>query len=310
MTKKNLLYKVWLGVLLVAMAFPAWGAMSDEDFLKICKYGSVQEVKEALKNGANPNARDKDFTALMFAVIMNPHEQFEIIDALLKAGANVNERGYFASTVLMMAAEHNIYDSTTDLKILNTLLKAGANVNAQDELGNTALMKAASCNTHKYVNRLIKAGAKAKINAKDKENGWTALMWAAATNYNSPEITNILLKAGANINDRDNSGRTPLMITLMDNEVEDLGVINALLKAGVDINAKDINGWTALMWAIDDFDHLDSFVIDILNVLLKAGANINIRDNDGYTALDHARKAQAKNIVKLLEVAAQKQKKR
>ena len=100
------------------------------------------------------------------------------------------------------------------------------------------------------------------------------------------------------------------MITLMDNEVEDLGVINALLKAGVDINAKDINGWTALMWAIDDFDHLDSFVIDILNVLLKAGANINIRDNDGYTALDHARKAQAKNIVKLLEVAAQKQKKR
>ena len=60
--------KVLCALLCVLLAVPAFGAMSDDDFVRLCGKGSAQKVQAELQKGANPNAIDRrDVTALMRA---------------------------------------------------------------------------------------------------------------------------------------------------------------------------------------------------------------------------------------------------
>lgn len=51
--------KFLCALLCVLLAVPAFGAMKDADFLKLCRKGKAEEISAALKDGANVNARDK-----------------------------------------------------------------------------------------------------------------------------------------------------------------------------------------------------------------------------------------------------------
>ena len=60
--------KILCALLCLGLTAPAFGAMSDADFLKLCKKGKSEEIAAALKDGANVNARDKrEETPLMTA---------------------------------------------------------------------------------------------------------------------------------------------------------------------------------------------------------------------------------------------------
>ena len=77
--------------------------MSDEDFVRVCAFGTLQEIEEAIKNGANVNARDENgLTALMrvtIPIIRRPGlpkdslpKYTEVISVLFENGADVNAR--------------------------------------------------------------------------------------------------------------------------------------------------------------------------------------------------------------------------
>ena len=52
--------------LVLCLSLPALGAMSNEDFIKLCEEGTLQQVKTALIEGADVNAKGKyNRTALM-----------------------------------------------------------------------------------------------------------------------------------------------------------------------------------------------------------------------------------------------------
>ena len=74
--------------------------MNDSDFRELCKEGSLQQINEAIRNGANVNARNNDgFTPLMFAAVRNPNP--EITKALIDGGAKVDARDAKGYTALM-----------------------------------------------------------------------------------------------------------------------------------------------------------------------------------------------------------------
>jgi hypothetical protein len=136
---------------------------------EIVKNGSLEEITKALSSGANVNGRDRsdDYnkTPLMIAAefAQNP----DVIDLLLKAGAEVNAIDVNGKTPLMYAAYKNQIPG-----VLSALIKAGANVNARDS-------------------RYSGYGAFG-------DRGWTPLMYAATNNQN-PEIVQLLLVSGADI---------------------------------------------------------------------------------------------------------------
>ena len=97
--------------------------------------GHTDIVEMLLKAGADVDARNKyGYTALIEA---SWGSHIDIVRMLLKAGADVNAQNHFGYTALI---EASINGNTTD--IVEMLLDAGADVNVRDISGQTALMNA------------------------------------------------------------------------------------------------------------------------------------------------------------------------
>ena len=120
--------------------------LSDEDFVNLCEAGDTEKVKEALKLGANVNAKDMDgMTALMYT------ESAEVAELLLTRGVDINAKDNHGRTALIC---------TKNAEVAKLLLEHRADVNAKDKNGTTALMWAEErCHT-KIANILRTHGAK------------------------------------------------------------------------------------------------------------------------------------------------------
>ncbi len=102
------------------------------DLLDIAATATPSQIQQALKDGADPNARDwVGRTVLMLAAAHNPDPA--VISELVKAGARVNARGPQSWTPLMMAG----YDNPNPAVVL-ALLAAGADPRLRSAGGRTA----------------------------------------------------------------------------------------------------------------------------------------------------------------------------
>ena len=271
--KKN--FCLWSSVFLAVIIFAssACAAMSDEAFVKLCSNGSVQEIQEALQQGANPNASitagKKGITPLMAAALNN--EDPRVFRILLKAGADINAKNEDGWTALTIAA------TTQNVDVVDILVKAGAKVAAEEFF-------IATNNENSGVMSVL---AKAVENMSTKgKPGWVVIMDKAKLNEN-PELTTALSQAGASVylqvHARVGTDATQLMMIAVQNE-ENLKVVNALIKAGAKLNIYfGDKKQTILMMAAAFNDNSK-----VINALIKAGANVNAKDNDGRTPLIYA----------------------
>ena len=191
----------WL-VALCLLAVSAHAAMPDEDFAALCLSGTAEQVRQALKDGANANAYSKHDAA---------HD----------------------STPALSLAARSFNGSTDKIAVL---LAAGADINAREErYGMTALMDAASGNRLEVATLLLSAGA--DVHAHDAFFGQTALFWAAGGGH--VEMIAALLKAGAEVNARSKIGSTALMEAAYEGQAE---AVQMLLAAGANPAIRDTNG--------------------------------------------------------------------
>ena len=173
---------------------PVNAAISDSDFLDLCETGTLQQIEEAIKDGANINARNDDQeTPLMLAAWSNSDP--EVITALVKAGAQVNEKDKVGDTPLMFATTSNSNPDVTA-----ALVKAGADINAKNNEGSTALILAV------------------KNNPPDIE---------AVRVVPNPEVILTLLQLGADPKIKDNEGKMAIDYA---KEVESLKDTDAIKK--------------------------------------------------------------------------------
>ncbi|RMG24598.1 MAG: hypothetical protein D6724_05735 [Armatimonadetes bacterium] len=177
----------------------------------------------------------------------------------------------------------------------------------------------------KVVERLLQHGADPNLHPDGAE---TALINAVAANL--PENVRLLLKYKADPNqeawvtvkgnllpfDRPNLARrrpvTPLMLAAQFGRPE---IVRILLEGGADVNQADsVYGRTALheaavggsLFRLHPFskEYTEEAQTETVRILLERGANKDLRDKDGNTALDLAKKANATNVVRLLESSA------
>jgi len=229
------------------------------------------------------NAAEADGTTpLHWAVYQG---DVDLVDRLIKAGANPNVMNEYGSAPLAEAA------ATGNTAIIEKLLKAGADPESPNGDGQTALMIVARTSNLPAANALLKK--KANVNAVEKWHGQTALMWATAEKQ--PEMVKLLIKHGADVNARSMvniwqrqvtaepraqarppGGLTPLIYASREGCLE---CVKALVKAKAKLDMADPEGVTPLIVAIQNFH------FDIAKLLIESGANVNKWDWWGRTPL-------------------------
>lgn len=185
------------------------GNMDETALIIAARHGNLGIVRTLLNAGADINARSKYGDTALTAATYFCHPN--VTDFLLENGADVNVKNEgFGSTPLMLAVECG------DLTSVKALIKKGANVNEKNKKGMTALIPASVKGHTEIVQALLEAGANteetweeetvalyeaaqqghdsivkllidkgADINAKSKRNGWTPLMIAVAEGHSN-----------------------------------------------------------------------------------------------------------------------------
>lgn len=182
-----------------------------------------------------------------------------------------------------------------DVDQVKALIRAGADINEKDKYGFTPLMKAVDFSTtqtgtqakNAYLQNL--SVVKYLISQKSKLDetnsyGDTALIIACAKNRNA-EVIKSLVSAGADVNIANDSGITPLIAACMSDNGYDVVQFLIKSKASVQTKSAEIKRYTSqykpemtvLMHAA-----ASSSDIRIIDEIISAGGNINETTYDGF----------------------------
>ena len=302
-------------------------------------HAAVQQGKptrvRALVRYDNVNSRDgSGLTPLMLAAM---HDRATSASILINAGASVDAvTASYSTTALMLAAKEGHHE------VVEVLLRSGADINARNKSGFTALMLASYHGQAHVVSQLLQAGADAHLldasnrtalvlatteevrrilQAVPGSSSSSNYPLHAAVKQGKPSRVRALVNYG-NVNSRDGSGLTPLMLAAMhDRDTSASILINAgasvdavtadhsttalmlaakngyqavvevLLRGGADVNARDKSGFTALMWA-SNVGHAH-----VVSQLLQAGADAHLLDASNRTALSLAATEEVRRIL-------------
>lgn len=256
------------------------------------------------------NEKDNDgWTALHYAAFYNPNS--EIIDLLLKCGANYKLRTDKGESVLLLASNNN------GVEIVNYILqkKLYEDINEVDNYGWTAFLICARFNNEEVLNFLYENGLdwKKKSNYGDScftvaawnedlsvikfiydyglyedvnetdNDGWTALQNAIRGNKNI-DIIKYLLKIGVGIDNKTNKYRYTFLHCAMANENSEIikYVVEYIIKHNRKnaINELDCDGNNALIIQI-----IHNGKLEVFKLLEKAGCKTDIHNKLGRNLL-------------------------
>jgi len=252
----------------VSIATPAKPTLLDA-----AEAGDRAAALRLLAERADPNMIGPDgTTAIMFAA---HNDDLPLVQALIKAGANVKLKNQFGTSAISEAA---IIGSAP---IIDALIKAGADPNFKNPEGETPLMEAARSGKVDAARRLLDAGA--DVNAKEGWGGQSAIMWAAA--QSQPDMIKLLASRGADVNaigkvnqwerkvlgeprpkDMNKGGFTPLLYAARENCIE---CAKNLIAAKADPDIQDPDGLTALNMALLNMH------FNFAAYMVKAGADLD-----------------------------------
>ena len=138
-------------------------------------YGSIDIATFLIDEGAaNVNAKFDNNKSVLFAAIhgfvVSSYKNFDMVELLIKEGADVNARDNEGKTVLIYAVDTIIsyprFYSEESKGLLDLLIKRGADVNIKDNDGRTALSLAKDSDCDE-ITKLLEKAAEAQAENED-----------------------------------------------------------------------------------------------------------------------------------------------
>ncbi|KAK2142806.1 hypothetical protein LSH36_912g01016 [Paralvinella palmiformis] len=233
------------------------------DITRVKKY-----LTSEVANFKHPYTGD---TPLHCAVASPFLKKKQVTEALIRKGANLNDKNKDFLTPLHVAADKNHYE-----------------VNALDGLGQTALHRVAAQGNMQACRLLLQYGVDPSISDKPRfladdvplGSSDVDIQLLEAAKAGDMELIKELISANPHaVNCRDLDGRhsTPLHFAGGYNRV---AVVEFLLKHGADVQAKDKGGLVPLHNACS-YGHYE-----VTQLLIEHGADVNKKNRDGHTPLD------------------------
>ena len=250
--------------------------------------GNLELVQDLIKAGANIESLDSDGSTPLYTASEKGHN--EIVQELLKNGAKINVECQNNSPLLIAIDNEHVETALI-------LVDHGADVNFRDGDGSTPLHGAASLGLTKVVKAILKQDCSSSINVQDNVNHDTPLIRAIENDHDKIAIE--LLNHGADANIKDWEDETPLYKSACLGKHK---VVSELLKHGAFPDL--LNGQfqqTALMGALRNSQNRNCE--NIVKELLEAGANPNLKNSSGSPTF-HLAIYSANMISLLLEYGA------
>jgi ankyrin repeat protein len=234
--------------------------------------GDSSKVLQLLNSGVNVNAAferdDSELSGMTALMAASSRGHSELVQLLIKRGANVNLKHYSGTTALMSAA------GSGDESTVKALLDAGADVNAKvlsPHAGEFTPLTTTINTDHpqRFEIARILLAAKAEVNPKGPFV-MSPLMHA----LEDLEMVKLLIAHGADINQKNFRGATPLMGAAVGRNV---AVVKYLIEKGADVKARDKDGYTALMGAENERTRTMFYAEErdeIIRVLKRAEARV------------------------------------
>ncbi len=220
------------------------------DITQIKNAKFIQLLKE---HGSNINGKEKGQYSpggtplITIFRRFSPEESFttqelrEIVNFLIKAGANINAQDNGGGTALVVISASNRKDL---LGIARRLLEAGANPNIQAGDGNTPLLLALNSQNRDIAKLLINSSA--DVNIKNNKDDFALNM---AIFRREPELAKLLIAKGAHVNNQSiQTGNTPLHNAVAEGYPE---MVTLLIDAGANLTIRNKNDQTAIGLAQD-----------------------------------------------------------
>ncbi|KAI0099324.1 ankyrin repeat-containing domain protein [Nemania sp. FL0031] len=294
-------------------------------------HGKLESVEVLISHGANlevtsefPGYSDSNYTPLLAAILMR---RYEVIRALLKAGASVKARTPRNETVLHLAA------SKADEQAIKAILEYDPELDAKDEDGDTALHQAiysetpvsliellvhrgASLNIlgNDYIpldlairNRLTEIAkylisAKAELNRVGSFSGGPLHTACWILNF---DMVKLLVTRGAKIDLMDPLRGTPLQVALVQTprDATESASKEDIIRFLVDEVGADITVRGGLLSSALHAACLQG-TPEWINVLVEKGGEVNAPDALGRRPIHHASFQTVKHIDQLLSLGA------
>lgn len=229
------------------------GVAGDVSLVDLAKADNQQAAIALINQHVNVSSPTPDGTTALHWAAHNG--DVELVDRLLRAGADATAKNQFGATPMSEAA------FIANAAIIEKLLKARADPDSPSADGQTALMLVARTDNAAAAKLLLEHGA--HVDAREKQRDQTALMWASAESQ--PAMVRELIAHGADVNAH----------SLID---EDLAQVSSEPRA----QHQSYGGLTPLLYATREG------CLACVKSLVEAGAKLDLPDPEGVTPLVEA----------------------